>query len=139
MSSTLDLSQTKTCVSTEMRTSIVAVTCFSLMSTTDSVQTKLSRIATMDYLGENILRNYSSWVYWNEPQHNFPRNDWQTRYWGSNISNYNSLLEVKNQYDPGNFFSCYHCIGYVRYEDEDPAVCPVSNCTCSNTPFGVCN
>ena len=136
-SSLIDLTQTNTCVSTEMRTSIMAITCYSMITSSDSSRT--SQVAVMDYLGENIMKTYSTWVYWNEPQHNFPSNDWQQRYWGSNISNYNSLLAVKNQYDPNNFFTCYHCIGYVRYQNEDPDVCPGSTCTCSNTPYGVCN
>lgn len=139
VSSTIDLSQTSTCVSTEMRTSIMAITCYSMISTSDSSQVKSSQVAVMDYLGENIMKPYSTWVYWNEPQHNFPSNDWQQRYWGTNSSNYNSLLTVKTMYDPNNFFSCYHCVGYVRIMSEDPAVCPSTSCTCSNTPNGVCN
>ena len=55
------------------------------------------------------------------------------------MDNYNKLLTVKNKYDPNNFFSCYHCVGYERFQNEDPAVCPAVSCTCSNTPNGVCN
>ena len=59
------------------------------------------------------------------------------RYWG-NINNYNSLLSVKRKYDPKNIFTCYHCIGYEAAVKEDPSVCPQQNCSCTNTPNGVC-
>ena len=34
--------------------------------------------------------------------------NWQERYWGDN---YARLLEVKQEYDPKNFFWCRHCVG----------------------------
>lgn len=136
-SSTLDVNQTSTSVSKEMRTSIMAITCFSIMEQSNDVPFKKYQVEIMDKLSENVFKKYSKWVYWNEPQHNFPSNDWKERYWG-NLDNYNKLLAVKNKYDPDNFFSCYHCVGY-EMKNEDPAVCPAVSCTCSNTPNGVCN
>ena len=91
----------------------------------------------MDTLGEKILKKYNNWVFWNEPNHNFPSNDWTSRYWGT-LDNYNRLLAVKQKYDPQNLFTCYHCVGYVPDSNVISAVCPVNNCTCTNTPNGVC-
>lgn len=86
----------------------------------------------MDSLGENIFKKYNKWVYWNEPQHNFPSNDWKERYWGG-LESYNKLLVVKQKYDPDNVFSCYHCIGYVKEPNDVPTVCPQDSCTCTNS------
>ena len=138
VSSTMDLNQVQTSVSKEMRTSLTAITCYSLIGDSDKVAVKKYQVEVMNQLAETIFKKYSNWVYWNEPQHEFPSNDWKERYWGG-LDNYNRLLTVKTQYDPENFFSCYHCVGYERIENEDPAFCPQLSCTCSNTPNGVCN
>ena len=45
---------------------------------------------------------------------------------------------VKNKYDPQNIFTCYHCVGYNESTLEDPLVCPLQSCSCSNTPDGSC-
>jgi FAD/FMN-containing dehydrogenase len=137
MSSTIDLNQAKTSVALSMRHSLMALTCFSAMEDKNTVQVRKSQVLLMDKLSETILKKYSSWVYWNEPQRNFPANDWKERYWGG-LENYNKLLAVKNKYDPDNFFSCYHCVGYERVDNENPSVCPTDECTCSNTPQGAC-
>lgn len=34
--------------------------------------------------------------------------NWQSALWGSN---YEKLLQIKNQYDPQNTFTCHHCVG----------------------------
>jgi FAD/FMN-containing dehydrogenase len=34
--------------------------------------------------------------------------DWQSAFWGEN---YPRLLQIKRKYDPGNLFSCHHCVG----------------------------
>ena len=138
VSSRIYLYQNSTLVSIQMRTSLMAITCFSALSDTSSSFERQYQVSLMDYLAENIFKKYSNCVYWNEAQHNFPNNDWQERYWGG-LANYNRLVTVKQQYDQDNFFSCYHCIGYVRVENEDPTVCPTVSCTCSNNPNGVCN
>jgi hypothetical protein len=137
-SSTIDLNQDVTSVAVEMRTSVMAITCFSAMDDSTSSEIRKLQVLVMDNLSESIYKKYSKWVYWNEPQHNFPSNDWKERYWGG-MANYNRLLAVKNQYDSDNFYSCYHCVGYERILNEDPSVCPVDKCTCSNTPYGDCN
>lgn len=36
--------------------------------------------------------------------------DWQTAFFGSN---YNKLLNIKNTYDPTNFFNCWKCVGWT--------------------------
>jgi hypothetical protein len=100
-SSPLDINQTNTCVSNETRTSIMAITYFSIMEQSNDVPTKKYQVEIMDKLSD----------FCNEPQNNFSSNDWKERYWG-NLDNYNKLLAVKNNYDPDNFFSCYHCVGY---------------------------
>ena len=91
----------------------------------DSVSTSYRKagVDLMDQFAEKTLKKYSKWVFWNEAQHNFPSNDWQERYWGGK-NNYNRLLAIKKLYDPNNIFTCYHCIGYEKIEDELPAVCP---------------
>ena len=38
------------------------------------------QVILMDNLAENVFKKYSSWVYWNEPQHNFPKYDWKQRF-----------------------------------------------------------
>ena len=137
-SSTIDSDQSQTSVSAELRQSLMAITCFSAFDTSSSIAIKQSQVTTMTNLAENIYKKYSMMVYWNEPMHDFPKDDWRERYWGG-MTNYNSLLVVKNKYDPKNMLSCYHCVGYVRVDNEDPSVCPLINCTCSNTPNGQCN
>lgn len=37
-----------------------------------------------------------------------PDPDWKVVFWGEH---YVELLKVKIRYDPGNLFSCYHCVG----------------------------
>jgi FAD/FMN-containing dehydrogenase len=34
--------------------------------------------------------------------------DWQDAFWGGN---YPRLLQIKRKYDPGNLFTCHHCVG----------------------------
>ena len=34
--------------------------------------------------------------------------DWQRSFWGDN---YAKLLAIKRMYDPGNLFTCHHCVG----------------------------
>ena len=138
VSATLDADRIQTCVSPQMRNALIAVTCYCLLIDSTSHDDRLYQISLMDTLSEKVYKKYNDWVYWNEPLHNFAQDDWKSRYWGG-LDNYNKLLSVKNKYDPENFFTCYHCIGYVKYNSEDPAVCPINNCTCSNTPYGVCN
>ena len=40
--------------------------------------------------------------------------------------------------DPQNFFTCYHCVGYDEKEDVEFALCPSNDCSCTNTPDGLC-
>ena len=55
-SSTLDLNQINTSVSTEMRTSLMAVTCFSIMEQSTDVASKKYQVDIMDKLSENVFR-----------------------------------------------------------------------------------
>jgi hypothetical protein len=34
--------------------------------------------------------------------------DWQRSFWGDN---YPRLVAIKHRYDPGNLFTCHHCVG----------------------------
>jgi hypothetical protein len=120
-----------------MRTSLMALTCFSSLDVSMKLSDKMYQVSVMDSLAESIFKKYSKWVYWNEPQHNFVNDDLRERYWGG-IDNYNKLISVKI-YDPLNKMSCYHCVGYERVENEEPAICPAVSCTCSNNPQGKCN
>jgi len=137
VSSTIDLKQEKTSVALEMRQGLLGHTCVIVVSDSGSVADRLKQVSLLDNFSENNMKKYSKWVFWNEPQHNFPQNDWRERYWGG-MSNYQRLLAVKQQYDPTNVFTCYHCIGYDENKFPDPAICPQNSCTCSNTPNGTC-
>ncbi|CAF0723005.1 unnamed protein product [Brachionus calyciflorus] len=136
-SSKMDPNSEKTSISKEMRNGLMAITCYSMMEESTPIDDKKYQVKVMDDFAEKILKKYSNWVYWNEPQHNFPKNDWKERYWGG-IENYNKLLDIKIKLDPDNLFTCYHCVGYERKFNEMPSVCPENKCTCSNTPNGVC-
>ena len=73
--------------------------------------------------------------------HDFPQNDWKERYWGG-LDNYNRFLKVKLQYDPNNYFTCYHCVGYdSAVSGVEPALCPQESvsCTCNNNLNGTCS
>lgn len=137
VSSLLDLNQEKTSVAAEMRQSLVSLTCTEALDDLSTVLERKKQVNLIDDFAENVLKKHSKWVYWNEPQHNFPQNDWKERYWGG-LANYNRLLAVKKIYDPENVFTCYHCVGYENFENEDPSFCPEDSCTCSNTPQGQC-
>ena len=45
-----------------------------------------------------------------------PDPDWKVVFWGEN---YVDLLKVKIRYDPGNIFSCYHCVGSDKTDFVD--------------------
>lgn len=40
--------------------------------------------------------------------------DWRNALWGT--EHYRRLLGIKNRYDPGRRFNCWHCVGYVGEE-----------------------
>ena len=124
VSSTLDLDQEKTSVASDMRQGLMAITCVVAMDDNTSSDIRKYAVSIMNDFAERVLKKYSKWVYWNEPQHDFQSDDWKERYWGG-MDNYNRLLAVKKQVDPGNVFTCYHCIGYERFQNEDPSVCSV--------------
>eukprot|EP01064_Diplonema_japonicum_P009262 TRINITY_DN16730_c0_g1_i1.p1 TRINITY_DN16730_c0_g1~~TRINITY_DN16730_c0_g1_i1.p1 ORF type:complete len:530 (+),score=127.96 TRINITY_DN16730_c0_g1_i1:46-1635(+) len=128
----------KTAVAQAMRDSVQAITCALVWNNLTPEQEK-DLIATGDVFSETVLKPFSpqGWVYWNEAQHNFPQNDWRERYWGG-LDNYLRLRAVKLRYDPWNFLTCHHCVGWQFDEEVDPAVCPESGCSCSNTPRGEC-
>lgn len=87
-SSQMDLNQNKTSVSPDMRNGLIAITCFSAMDDDANVDTRKYQVNVMVNLAENILKKYSNWVYWNEPQHYYPNNDWQGRF----VLSYSSVL-----------------------------------------------
>jgi len=110
-----------TVVGSGMRNSLIGVSCGAAW------QQGVARpdiVAKMDKWADTTLKSIStnSWVYWNEPQHNFANNDWQTRYW--DVGTYDFLKTVKKEYDVDNVFTCYHCVGWDEVENIDPAVCP---------------
>ena len=42
---------------------------------------------------------------------------WKEDFWGEH---YHDLLQVKEQYDPDNLFTCFHCVGSDKiYDDEE--------------------
>lgn len=137
VSATLDLTQTTTTVSPDMRRGLMGLTCVAVAENTMSPSERMKRVSLLTSFAENYMKKHSKWVYWNEPQRVFPQNDWQTRYWGGAAS-YQRLLAVKMQLDPTNIFTCYNCVGYNSTTMVDPVVCPQTNCTCSNTPNGEC-
>jgi hypothetical protein len=130
-----------TSVSPQMRTSIMSISCGAALFSDNTNSKRQTRLDTLTKFGENTLRNYSNQVYWNEPMHDFPQNDWKERYWGG-LANYNRMLNVKLQYDPNNYFTCYHCIGYDSVASGiEPTLCPSEDrtCTCNNNPKGTCS
>ena len=43
--------------------------------------------------------------------------NWKEDFWGEH---YADLLDVKNLYDPDNFFTCFHCVGSDKtYKDDE--------------------
>eukprot|EP01064_Diplonema_japonicum_P017715 TRINITY_DN25_c0_g1_i7.p1 TRINITY_DN25_c0_g1~~TRINITY_DN25_c0_g1_i7.p1 ORF type:complete len:539 (+),score=145.78 TRINITY_DN25_c0_g1_i7:140-1756(+) len=135
----LDVDGDDTSVAPAMRNTEIQLTCVGTWAETATVDQREQMVADMDQWGEDVVRPFGTgWVYWNEPQHNFPENDWKERYWGS-MENYNRLLGVKRVYDPFNAITCYHCVGWNFADSVDPAVCPEQDCTCSNNPSGACN
>lgn len=144
VSSNLDGSRTETSIGLEQRNSFMEVYCTGELegfSGDEIVSQRKNMTIDLDMFAEKTLRTYSEAVYWNNPNHNFTvsNNDWKQRYWGG-IDNYNKLVAVKNQYDPSNVFTCYHCIGYDEItQGLEPAICEVSSCTCTNNPWGKCS
>jgi hypothetical protein len=128
-SADMDPDQTLTSVAPAMRKSLMAITCYVAWNST--VMSRDDIVAKIDQWADTELKTLSvnEWVYWNEPQHNFVDNDWQSRYWGSGT--YKRLTATKQIYDPDNVFTCYHCVGWENVENMDPACCP-GQCTCTN-------
>ncbi len=142
-SSDMDKDGNETSVNPIMRKSVIALTCVKWFSQYISSEEKKQKIKVLHDWGENTLKKISNAVYWNEPNHDYPENDWKERYWGS-MENYNKLLEVKKKYDPLNVFTCYHCVGYdmlvsKREISPEPAVCPKVDCSCTNNSDGDCS
>lgn len=46
--------------------------------------------------------------YFNEAD--YLEDDWQTAFFGQN---YNTLLSIKDKYDPTTFFNCWKCVGWT--------------------------
>ena len=111
----------------------MVISCTAYLSLNKTIEEKQELIKFLDNFGEDYLKTLSSSVYWNDPSHNFPKNDWRERYWGG-MDNYNRLLKVKSMTDPNNYFTCYHCVNYTEEQNGvEPALCPVSTCSCSNS------
>jgi FAD/FMN-containing dehydrogenase len=57
----------------------------------------------------NPLRNLTpgGGTYFNEADVLEP--DWRVSFWGPN---YDRLMEIKQKYDPTNFFHCWKCLGW---------------------------
>jgi len=101
VSATIDLTQTTTTVSPDMRRALMGLTCVVAADNTSDVSERKQGVNILTSFAENYMKKHSTWVYWNEPQRVFPQNDWQTRYWGGAAS-YQRLLAVKMQLDPLN-------------------------------------
>ena len=138
-SKNLDPNQELTSVAPAMRENIVSITCLALLFEDKTVQDQRKRIKLLQDFGDNTLRNYSKFVYWNEPTHDYPQNDWRERYWGS-LENYQRMFKEKIKIDPLNYFTCYHCIGFDEANSGiEPAICPSLDCSCNNNELGVCS
>ncbi|KRX05608.1 FAD-binding, type 2 [Pseudocohnilembus persalinus] len=120
----------KTTISSSLREASMMMTCYVQLEN-KSIQEKQELVQIMDNFSDNCLQYQSinQFVYWNEPQHNVK--NWTQRYWGG-LQNYNRLLKVKKIYDPENFLTCYHCVGYNQPSEIDPSLCPNNKCSCSN-------
>ncbi|KRX05609.1 FAD-binding, type 2 [Pseudocohnilembus persalinus] len=126
----LDPNHDITAIAPALREADMMMTCSVDLSDL-TIYEKETLVGIMDYFADNYIKKQSidEFVYWNEAQHNVE--NWEKRYWGKN-KYYRKLLKVKRQYDPENFLTCYHCIGYNQDEEAAPALCPTNNCSCSN-------
>jgi hypothetical protein len=138
-SKNLDPKQELTSVASAMRENIVSITCLALLFEDKTTEQQQKRIKLLQDFGDNTLKKYSKYVYWNEPTHEYPQNDWKERYWGS-LDNYQRMLKEKIKVDPLNYFTCYHCIGYEEANSgKEPTICPSLDCSCNNNELGVCS
>lgn len=140
-SAKLDVDGQKTAIDPAMRNSIMSISCGAALFEDSTNSSRSARLKTLTDFGEKTLKKYSKSVYWNEPMHDFPANDWKERYWGS-IDNYNKMMVVKTKFDPNNYFTCYHCVGFEEeFSGPEPALCPseAASCTCNNNPLGQCS
>lgn len=138
-SENIDPNQEETSVAPAMRKNLASITCLTLLFEDNTLSEQRSRIKKLQDFGDNTLKSYSKFVYWNEPIHDYPQNDWKERYWGS-LENYNRMLHQKQKVDPENYFTCYHCIGYDEaVQGKEPVLCPTTSCSCNNNESGVCS
>eukprot|EP00659_Diplonema_papillatum_P020673 gene20673-31855_t len=76
------------------------------------------------------------WVYWNEAHHDFEGEDsWKARYYGSEAA-YRKLVRIKRRYNPTNFLTCYHCVGWNLGGDVDPRFVPCFQLQLLEQPHG---
>ncbi|KAJ9446134.1 6-hydroxy-D-nicotine oxidase [Diplonema papillatum] len=142
-SAALDRSGCSTSVAPAMRESRQYMVCVVTWEDSASVAERQQAVGElMRFEGETIKpRSPGAWVYWNEAHHFFERSTWKARYWGS-LRTYYKLLRIKLRYDPSNFLTCYHCVGWDHKRsvaNVDPNICPEQGCSCSNNPTGECS
>ncbi|KAJ9446138.1 hypothetical protein DIPPA_18199 [Diplonema papillatum] len=143
MSSFFDPEGCSTAISPGMRASRLYLVCLTSWDESLDAAGRQKAVDTVTTFEDEKMRprSPSEWVYWNEAHHEFLGDSWKVRYWGS-METYNKLLRIKLRYDPTNFLTCYHCVGW-DYErsvaDVDPNLCPSTNCSCSNNPTGECS
>ena len=60
----------------------------------------------------DALYEFGDGMYPNEAEvyHNL---DWKQEYWGP-AERYGRLLNIKDEWDPENIFTCHHCVGSDR-------------------------
>ena len=57
-------------------------------------------------------------MYFNEPS--IDNTYWREDYWGK--INYERLVQIKQRYDPDNFFTCKHCVNSDNAPYESPDI-----------------
>ncbi|KAK3607172.1 hypothetical protein CHS0354_004436 [Potamilus streckersoni] len=87
------------------RNGFVCMTCAVVMS--DHTKDKKNIAAGKRFSRQ--LQQYGNGVYMNEAAYDL--DNWQDVFWGNH---YNRLLEIKQKWDPTNFFTCHHCVGSER-------------------------
>jgi hypothetical protein len=79
----MDPNQEETALAPGMRKNLASITCLTLLFRDTTVEAQKQRIQKLQNFCDNTLKNCSKLVYWNEPIHDYPQNNWKERYWGS--------------------------------------------------------
>jgi len=66
------------------------------------------------YTGMDSLRNITPGCGCCINEADYLEEDWQMAFFGGDS---NTLLNIKNKYDPNNFFNCWRCVGSTGVDE----------------------